>query len=193
MIGLALAIFVYREPVYVSDGKKDDQTVQKKTLGQALLGIFIVLRNIKFVFFLIVIGLYWFLYVQLYNLMPLFLRSIDPNAPVELYTLANPLMIVCFQLLITRTAKKWTPIRSIIIGVGVTTAGMLLNVLPPLLFSDLSSRVSLLGLAVPAAGIFLIISIASMAVGEMTASPRIYEYIGGIAPKGEEGFITNPK
>jgi len=171
LIGLILIVLVFREPVYVSDGKKDGQRVQKKTLGQAILGIFIVLRNIKFVFFLIVIGLFWFLYVQLYNLMPLFLRYIDPNAPVELYTLANPVMIVCFQLLITRTAKRWTPIKSIIIGVSITTAGMLLNVLPPLLLSNLSRRINLVGLAVPIAGIFLVVSIASMAVGEMAASP----------------------
>jgi len=28
-----------------------------------------------------------------------------------------------------------------------------------------------------------------MAVGEMMASPRIYEYIGAIAPKGQEGLF----
>ena len=33
----------------------------------------------------------------------------------------------------------------------------------------------------------MLISIASMAVGEMLASPRIYQYIGAIAPKGQEG------
>ncbi len=188
LIGLFIVIFIYREPEYVSDGKKDDQKVEKKTLGKAILGIFIVLSNLRFVFFLIVIGLFWFLYVQLYNLMPLFLRYIDPNAPVELYTLANPLMIVCFQLLITRMVKKWTPVTSILFGVGVTTAGMLLNVLPALFLPDLTQKVSLLGLAIPAAGMVLIVSIASMAVGEMMASPRIYEYIGGIAPRGQEGL-----
>lgn len=188
LIGLAIVIFLYREPEYVSDGKKDDQKVQKKTLGQAILGIFIVLSNIKFVFFIIVIGLYWFLYVQLYNLMPLFLRFIDPNAPVELYTLANPVMIVCLQLLITKIVKRWTPIKSIILGIAITTSGMLLNVLPPLLFSDLSQKTSLIGLSIPIAGIFLIVSIASMAIGEMMASPRIYEYLGGIAPRGQEGL-----
>ncbi len=188
LIGLAIVIFLYREPEYVSDGKKDDQKVQKRTLGQAILGIFIVLSNVKFVFFIIVIGLYWFLYVQLYNLVPLFLRFIDPNAPVELYTLANPVMIVCLQLFITKIVKRWTPIKSIILGIAVTTSGMLLNVLPPLLFSDLSQRTSLIGLSIPIAGIFLIVSIASMAVGEMMASPRIYEYLGGIAPRGQEGL-----
>ncbi|MDH4271337.1 MAG: MFS transporter [Candidatus Aminicenantes bacterium] len=188
LIGLFVVLFIYREPEYVSDGKKDDQKVEKKTLGQAILGIFIVLSNLRFVFFLVVIGLFWFLYVQLYNLMPLFLRYIDPNAPVEIYTLANPVMIVCFQLLITRMVKKWTPVKSILFGVGVTTAGMLLNVLPALFLPDLAQKANLLGLALPAAGMVLIVSIASMAVGEMMASPRIYEYIGGIAPKGQEGL-----
>ena len=187
-IGLLVVLFIYREPEYVSDGIKDGQQVRKKSLKEAILGIFIVLSNLKFVFFLVVIALFWFLYVQLYNLIPLFLRHIDPNAPVELYTLANPLMIVCFQLLITRLVKRWTPVKSILFGVGVTTVGMLLNILPVLLYSDISHRVSLAGLAIPIAGIFLLVSIASMAVGEMMASPRIYEYIGRIAPKGEEGL-----
>jgi len=188
LIGLTVVLFLYKEPEYVSDGKKDEQKVQKRTVGQAVLGIFVVLSNLRFVFFLIVIGLFWFLYVQLYNLMPLFLRYIDPNAPVEIYTLANPVMIVCFQLLITRIVKKWTPVKSILLGVGVTTAGMLLNVLPALFLPELTQKVSLLGLALPAAGMVLIVSIASMAVGEMMASPRIYEYIGAIAPKGQEGL-----
>jgi POT family proton-dependent oligopeptide transporter len=188
LIGLAVVLFLYKEPEYVRDGKKDDQKVQKRTLGQAVLGIFVVLGNLKFLFFLIFVGLFWFLYVQLYNLMPLFLRYLDPNAPVEIYTLANPVMIVCFQLLITRIVKKWTPVKSILFGVGVTTAGMLLNVLPALFLPDLTQKASLLGLTLPAAGMVLIVSIASMAVGEMMASPRIYEYIGAIAPKGQEGL-----
>ena len=167
--------------------------MQKKTLGQALLGIVTVLKNWKFVFFLVVIGMFWILYVQLYNLMPLFLRWVDPEAPVELYTLVNPIMIVSLQLLITRLAKRWTPVRSIIFGVLVTTIGMLVNILAPVLFADISLKVSLLRFGsfqvlLPIAGIFLVVSIASMALGEMFASPRIYEYIGAIAPKGQEGL-----
>jgi proton-dependent oligopeptide transporter, POT family len=188
LLGLAAVLFLYKEPEYISDGRKDGQEVRKKTLGQSIAGIFIVLRNIRFVFFLLVIGLFWVLYVQLYNLMPLFLRAVDPDAPMELYTLANPIMIVAFQLLITRMVKKWTPVKSILLGVGVTTAGMLLNILPPLLGKGFTAKIDILGLALPFAGVFLIVSIASMAVGEMMASPRIYEYLGAIAPKGEEGL-----
>ena len=193
VVGLLIVFFVYREPEYVSDGKKDGQIAAKKTLSQALLGIVTVLRNWKFVFFLVVIGMFWILYVQLYNLVPLFLRWLDPQAPVELYLLVNPIMIVSLQLLITRLAKKWTPVRSIILGVLVTTIGMLVNILAPMLFANISLKVALLRIGnfhilLPIAGIFLIVSIASMALGEMFASPRIYEYIGAIAPKGQEGL-----
>jgi proton-dependent oligopeptide transporter, POT family len=188
LVGLAVTLFIYREPRFVSDGIKDGQVVKKRTLGQALAGIFVVLGNIRFVFLIVVLGLFWFLYIQLYNLMPLFMRYVDPNAPMELYTLANPVMIVCFQLLITRLAKRWLPVKSIMIGAIVVTCGMLVNILPPLLFADAHAKTSVAGLSLPIAGIFMIVSIASMAVGEMMASPRIYEYIGAIAPKGQEGL-----
>ena len=188
VVGLLVVLFAYREPEYVNDGKKDGQAVVKRTLGQALLGIMTVLKNWRFVFFLVVIGLFWTLYVQLYNLVPLFLRYIDPTAPVELYTLVNPVMIVSLQLLVTRLAKRWTPVRSILFGVLVTTAGMLVNAAAPLVVSDIFARVGWAGFLLPVAGVFLIVSIASMALGEMMASPRIYEYLGAIAPKGQEGL-----
>jgi POT family proton-dependent oligopeptide transporter len=190
LIGLLVVLFVYREPEYVSDGLKDGQKARKKTFTEAIVGIFIVLRNLKFVFFLIVMSMFWFLYVQLYNLMPLYLRYLDPNAPVELYQLANPIMIVGFQMLITKLVKRWTPIKSIIFGAAVVTVGMAVNVLPSLLSGDPTRKVGFLGLALPFAGIFVIVSIASMATGEMMASPRVYEYLGAIAPKGEEGLFT---
>ena len=188
LIGLLVTLFVYREPQYVSDGIKDGQEVRKRTLKQALLGIFIVLGNVRFLFLILVLGLFWFLYIQLYNLMPLFMRYVDPDAPMELYTLANPVMIVGFQLLITRLVKRWLPVKTIMLGAVVVTLGMLVNVLPPLLYADPNRMTGVLGLSLPIAGIFMLVSIASMAVGEMMASPRVYEYIGAIAPKGQEGL-----
>jgi dipeptide/tripeptide permease len=188
LVGLIVTLFIYKEPEYVNDGIKDGQKVQKRTLGQALLGIFIVLRNLKFDFLILVLGMFWFLYIQLYNLMPLFMRYVDPNAPMELYTMANPIMIVGFQLLITRLVKRWLPIKTIMLGAIVVTLGMLVNILPPLLFADATRKVGVLGLTLPIAGIFVLVSIIAMAVGEMMASPRVYEYIGAIAPKGQEGL-----
>jgi len=188
LVGLLVTLFIYREPEWVSDGIKDGQTVRKRTLGQALAGIFVVLGNLKFLFLIVVLGMFWFLYIQLYNLMPLFIRYIDPNAPMDLYTLANPVMIVCFQLLITRFVKRWLPVKTIMLGALVMTLGMLVMALPSLLFADPRKMTAVLGLSLPVAGVFMIVSIAAMAVGEMMASPRVYEYIGAIAPKGQEGL-----
>lgn len=188
LVGLIVTLFIYREPEYVSDGIKDDQKAKKKTLGEALAGIVTVLGNLRFVFFLVVIGFYWFIYVQVYNLIPLFLRYLDPDAPVEIYTLANPVMIVCFQLLITKLTKKWSSIKSIMMGVIVTTAGMLINILPIMLFTDFTKKVSIVGILFPIATIFVLLSFAAMAVGEMMLASRQFEYIGAIAPKGDEGL-----
>jgi dipeptide/tripeptide permease len=188
LIGLLVTLFVYREPEWVSDGIKDGQTARKRTLGEALAGIFVVLGNVRFLFLIVVLGMFWFLYIQLYNLMPLFIRYIDPDAPMDLYTLANPVMIVCFQLLITRFVKRWLPIKTIMLGALVMTVGMLVMALPSLLFADPRRMTEVLGLSLPVAGIFMIVSIAAMAVGEMMASPRVFEYIGAIAPKGQEGL-----
>lgn len=187
LVGLLIVILVYREPQYQQPLAAGD--VQKpKTAGAAIKGMFLVLGNLRFVFFLIVISFFWFIYVQIYNLIPLYLRFIDKEAPVELYTLMNPVMIVCFQLLITRFSKEWTPLRSIMAGVGVTVIGMLLNTIPGLLYGDSGGHIAIGALTMPLAGLFILISIASMAIGEMFASPRIYQYIGAIAPKGQEGL-----
>ena len=97
-------------------------------------------------------------------------------------------MIVAFQMLITLLVKRWTPVKTIMIGAGVVTVGMLVNVLPPLLFNNIYQTISIGSIVLPVAGLFLLLSIASMAVGEMMASPRIYEYVGAIAPKGQEGL-----
>lgn len=187
LVGLLIVLFIYREPQYQQP--LAGTTLQKpKTAGQAIKGMFIVLGNLRFVFFLVVISFFWFIYVQIYNLIPLYLRFIDKQAPVELYTLMNPVMIVCFQLMLTRFSKNWTPLKSIMAGVGVTVVGMLLNIIPSLTNGGALQQVAIGSFAMPLAGLFILISIASMAVGEMFASPRIYQYIGAIAPKGQEGL-----
>jgi len=185
LIGLAVTLLIYKEPEYQT---ATDAGAKPKTVRQALIGMVIVLKNLRFVFFLVVIGFFWFIYVQIYNLIPLYLRFVDPDAPVELYTLMNPVMIVCFQLVITRLSKSWTAVKSIMAGVIVTVIGMVLNIVPALLHQNAQTPIDLGAFALPTAGLFILISLASMAIGEMLASPRIYQYIGSIAPKGQEGL-----
>ncbi len=184
-LGLLVIFFIYREPGYSGGG---EGKYRPKSLGEALVGMFTVLRNLKFVFFLVVIGLFWIIYVQIYNLIPLFLRKIDPDAPVELYTLVNPVSIVLLQLLVARLSRKWSSLKAIMVGIGITIAGMLVNVVPFVLKMNPKGQIDLGAFKVPLAGAFMLLSIFSMALGEMFASPRIYQYIGAIAPRGQEGL-----
>ena len=147
------------------------------------------MKNGRFVFFLVVIGLFWALYAQIFNLMPLYMRSIDPDAPDGTIHDGKPRHDHPFPVAGDRAMKKISIIRSIICGVAATTGGLLLNILPGVFRTDAAHRIDILGLTLPFSGIFLIASIAAMAFGEMMASPRIYEFVGAIAPKGEEGLF----
>ncbi len=172
-------LFLFKEPE--SEGKE-----KPKTLKEALLNLFIVLKDLKFVFFLVSIGFFWSIYVQIYNLIPLFLRFIDKDAPVELYTLVNPVMIVLFQLLITKISKNLQPISSIILGIIITIFGVIFNLIPFIFNLSIKEKIGFLN--IPIGGFIILLSIGSMAIGEMLTSPRVYQYIGAISPKGKEGL-----
>ncbi len=179
LLAFLASIFLYKEPV--SDSKE-----KPKTLKEAILNLFLVLKDLKFLFFLLFIGFFWAIYIQIYNLIPLFLRFIDKNSPVELYTLVNPVMIVAFQLIITKISKNLNAILSIIFGIIITILGISLNLVPPILNISIEKKTALFG--IPVGGLIILISIASMAIGEMLTSPRVYQYIGSISPKGKEGL-----
>lgn len=179
LAGFALVAVLYPEPAA--------GTAPRRTLAEALRGMVAVLGNLRFVAFLLVVAGFWAMYVQLYNLIPLFLRRfIDPEAPVELYTLANPVMIVLFQVLVTRLSARLRPVPSIALGMLVASAGMALNAIP---LAFLQDAPALFGGRLPLAGLFMIASIAFVAMGEMLAAPRMYEFIGAVAPKGREGLF----
>ena len=182
--GGILVFAAYREKEIASSPAG---AVKKRDIGKALADMVLALGNLRFLFFLIVMAGFWSMYVQIYNLIPLFLRTyIDKNAAVELYTIANPIMIVAFQLLVTRFSQRLSSIRSIVYGMLFAAIGMCVNIIPIYFF--IGDTTKYFGV-IPIAGIFMLIAIASVAVGEMLAAPRMYEYIGAIAPKGKEGLF----
>ncbi|HEY3449508.1 MAG TPA: MFS transporter [Myxococcales bacterium] len=159
----------------------------KKSVGEIFLGIFQVLTNGRFVLFLLVSSGFWFLYNQVYNVLPLYTkRTLETNPAMELYTAANPLTIVLFQLLITRFFGKMKPIRSIVVGTLIICASMAVNLAP--LYAAGGPR-ALLNNWLPIGSIFIILTVALIAFGELFTSSRTYEWIGALAPKGQEGLF----
>jgi dipeptide/tripeptide permease len=119
--------------------------------------------------------------------LPLYAKRVVEGSPaMDLYTAANPFVIVCFQLLVTQLFGKMKAIRSIVVGTVVIGVSMLINVVP--IFAAGGVR-ALVANWLPIGSVFVILTVALIAFGELFTSPRMYEYIGGLAPKGQEGLF----
>ena len=159
----------------------------RKSVSEILFGMVRALGNLRFALFLLVSCGFFFLYNQVYVVLPLYVKTVVESKPaMDLYTMANPLVIVCFQLLVTKAFGKMKPIRSMIVGTLVIAAAMALNLLPILWRADL--RVSLLGW-IPVGSFIVVACIALGAFAELFTSARMYEYVGALAPKGQEGLF----
>lgn len=183
IVNLFLTILFFKEP--------DNQNRQKSSvlsiIKEALLNIYYVLKDIRFAIFLIIITGFWTMYNQLFYTLPVFienwvdtsiiynwLHGISPslasaigtkngNIAPEMMTNIDAFYIVIFQVLVSTIVMRFLPLKSMFIGILLSTLGLCLS----FIFSN---------------GFYLIITILIFAIGEMSASPKIIEYIGRIAP-----------
>ncbi len=179
-----VVLFFYKEP------EQEIKDEPKKTVAKILLDMILVLRNLRFAVFLLVISGFWFVYAQVYNVLPKYLEmvvEIDPA--VDIYTMANPFVIVFFQLLVIRLFGKLKPIKSIIIGGIIIGLSMLINLVPILLYGNIREGVNLFWVTIPIGSLFIVLTVALIAFGELFAAARQFEFIGALAPKGKEGLF----
>lgn len=190
LLGLTFIILFFRENKLNSNARTDPGIIQQKRMSQSLAGIIAVLKNKNYLTFLISIGFFWILYAQIFNLIPLYLRFIDPDAPVELYTLINPIILITLQLLFTRLSRNWSNLKAIIIGITFITLAILINIIPIILSENISRNLSIWRMMIPFAGLFILLSLAAMTIGEMVLSPRMVDYIESISPKEKGHFFS---
>jgi dipeptide/tripeptide permease len=183
LLAFLVVAFFYRSP------RKEaaDAAKPRRTIPEILLGMVRVLRSGRFVMFLLVSSGFFFIYNQVYNVLPLYVKkTVELSPAMDIYTMANPIVIVCFQLLITRLFGKLPPIKSIIIGTVIIGLSMVINIYP--IFASGGVRAQALGF-IPLGSMFIVLTVAMIAFGELFASSRLYEYIGSLAPKGQEGLF----
>lgn len=184
ILAFFVVLFFYNEPKQTVSDKP------KKSVIKILVDMVLVLRNLRFAVFLLVISGFWFVYSQVYNVLPKYLEmvvEIDPA--VDIYTMANPFVIVFFQLLIIKLFGKIKPIKSIVIGSLIIGLSMLINLIPVLLYGNIREDVNIFSLAIPLGSLFIVLTVALIAFGELFAAARQYEFIGALAPKGKEGLF----
>jgi POT family proton-dependent oligopeptide transporter len=181
-VAFLVVLLVYREPAVETAPAKP-----RRSVGRILLDMVLVLRSGRFSLYLVVMSGFYFIYNQVYNVLPLYTKRVVEAAPaMDLYTAANPFVIVCFQLVLSRTFGKLKPILSMVVGTVVISFAMLINVLP---IWTAGGPQAVAAHWLPLGSIFIILTVGLIALGELFTSPRMYEYIGSLAPKGQEGLF----
>ena len=160
---LAVLLF-YSEPVELGQSEEDKKP--KKSIWKILADMVLVLRNLRFTLFMIVSSGFFIVYSQVYNVLPLYLqRVVELDPAVDLVTMANPFVIVFFQLLITKKFGKMKPIKSIIVGIVIIGISMMINLIP--IFMDGGVRSLTIGDAIPLGTLFITLTVGLIAFGEL--------------------------
>lgn len=139
------------------------------TIGEVLRNFVTVLRNLRFLLFLLIFSGYWIVFWQQYIALPLYIHGyIDPHAKVELILITDALTVISFQLLVSYLTRKVPAFRAITAGALITSLGWLIVAAHPAVWT-------------------VVLSLFVVAVGEITQSPRYYEYVSRLAPPGQQG------
>jgi dipeptide/tripeptide permease len=188
IVAFFVVLFFYKDPEKEIGYQKEEEKKPKKSVGRILTDMVLVLKNPRFSIFLLVISGFWFVYTQVYNVIPLYLKKVVELDPaVDIITMANPFVIVFFQLLIIKLFGKMKPVKSMIIGAVIIGLSMVINLVP--IFISGGIRKMTFGDLLPMASLFAVLTVALIAFGELFTAARQFEYIGALAPKGKEGLF----
>ncbi len=191
VVMLLITIFFYKEP---------EREIEGATLKKKINDMFIALSDVKFAIFLALIGFFFWLPLwSFFNLCPLYVDSNLDTARLYLSVksvlgtaAANFIsrvdehgvrrilgetfshtgyIIIIFQVLVSRIAEKFKALPTFSVGLLIGSLGFFI--------------IGLAGITSPN---WVFLGILFFAFGEMTASPRIQEYITWIAPKEKAGL-----
>ncbi len=156
-------LLFFREP-----SRKHDEA-QTTSIAQAGRNFLTVLSNGRFVLFLLIFTGYWIAYWQEFIILPTYLvKYVDPKANTELLLVTGPLVVIALTLVFGFLTQKMPAFRAVIVGTLVSGAAWLLLAFHPSV-----------GMAV--------VTLFAIAIGELTQSPRYYDYISRLAPPGQQG------
>jgi POT family proton-dependent oligopeptide transporter len=157
------------------------ETAKSKSIKQVLREALLVLSDSRFMLMILVYSCFWILYFQMFGSILWYLRDFINRTPVtafmkkvpilrlfefdaEFVTVINAGTIILLVLLISRITKnmKALPVMSVGIIFGACGFVVLAFTNSPWMF---------------------IVGIAVFSIGEMTAHPKYYSYVGHVAPK----------
>jgi len=166
--------------------KTTDRSGEGKSVAELFNGLGRVLKNIRFLCLIIIIGGFWAIQGQLYATMPKYLfRMVGDYSKPGWIAIVNPLTVTCLVVLITQFVRKIRPVTSISIALFIIPFSALPVALAPNLGTE---RIQLLAISLHPIELMLIIGIFMQGTAECFLSPRFLEYASKQAPPGEVGM-----
>ena len=155
-------LIFFREP-------RREQEQQTTSLGQVVGNLLTVLRNWRFVLFLVIFSGYWIVFWQQYLILPIYIHDyVDPTANTERILIADPLIVITLTVAVNALTRRISSFRAIILGTMITAVGWLAIGSYPRVWTAVAA-------------------LMIVALGEIIQSPRYYEYISRLAPPGQQG------
>lgn len=162
-------VFLFKDP------PKPENT---KSLKEVAHGAAMVLGDARFMLMIVVYSGFWILYFQNFGSVLWYLRDFVDATPVNAFfagigiplkfdaehvTVVNGGTIILLQVLVSRVVKNIRPLPTMVSGIVIGTLGFLC------LAASTNAWVFILGISV-------------FSIGEMTAHPKYYSYVGLVAP-----------
>lgn len=155
-------LFFFHEP-------RRAQDAQAASLGEAAGNFWMVLSNPRFMIFLLIFSGYWVAFWQEFIILPLYIHDyVNPHANTELILITGPLVVISLQIVVSFLTRRIPAFRAVTLGALISGLAWALLIIKP---------------TVPMA----IAALAVVSLGEITQSPRYYEYISRLAPPGQQG------
>jgi len=163
------ALFLYRDQPKPENVKK---------LGEVLGSAAMVLADARFMLMIFVYSGFWILYFQNFGSVLWYLRDFVDKAPVNQFfaglgipfsfdaehvTAINAGTIILLQVVVSRVVKNLKPLPTMIGGMAIGALGFVC-------------------LAFASTAWIFVLGIAVFSIGEMTAHPKYYSYVGLVAP-----------
>jgi proton-dependent oligopeptide transporter, POT family len=175
-------LIFFREP-----NRSEERNVA--SFAEAFRNMFVVLRNVRFIIFLVIFSGFWVMFWQEFIALPLFIRTyVNPNADVDLLTTVDPLAVILFQILISYLTRNARPLGAMTAGILITSLSWLILAVADLNW-QFNTTLHFGSWALPIQGlpVYAALALVVLAVGEMVQSPRFYEYVSRLAPPGQQG------
>lgn len=139
------------------------------SLGTSARDFLTVVRNGRFMLFLLIFSGYWIVYWQQYLILPIYINDyVDKNANTAMILITDPLIVITLTVAINALTRRLRSFSALVLGTLVSSIGWIV-------------------IALHASVLAAILSLAVVAFGEIIQSPRYYEYISRLAPEGQQG------